>query len=259
MSLETSLLQKINNTTALLHAIATQYPPVTFANSFGAEDMVLTDLICQHVPGIEMFSIDTGRLPEETYRLMQEVKRRYGISIQAYFPNEAAVERYLRAYGPNAFYESIKLRKACCYVRKVEPLRRALAGKRAGICRCRSGTPTTGCRSSIPCSNGRKRTCGTISGGSACPTTPCTTAAIPASVAARARARWRRARISARAAGGGKSHPERSAACTAAIVRRTSPRPAPQADERNSLPWRATDEGAPLRRRRSHRGVVRRR
>ena len=133
MSLETSLLQKIDNTTALLHAIATQYPPVTFANSFGAEDMVLTDLICQHVPGIEMFSIDTGRLPEETYRLMQEVKRRYGISIQVYFPNEAAVERYLRAHGPNAFYESIELRKACCYVRKVEPLRRALAGKRAWI------------------------------------------------------------------------------------------------------------------------------
>jgi len=133
MSLKTSLLQKIDNTTALLHAIATQYPPVTFANSFGAEDMVLTDLICQHVPGIEMFSIDTGRLPEETYRLMQEVKRRYGISIQVYFPNEAAVERYLRAHGPNDFYESIELRKACCYVRKVEPLRRALAGKRAWI------------------------------------------------------------------------------------------------------------------------------
>ncbi len=133
MSLETSLLQKIEATTSLLHTIAAEYSPATFANSFGAEDMVLTDLICKQAPAIGLFSLDTGRLPEETYRLMQETMAHYGIAIHAYFPEAAAVENYIGTHGPNAFYDSVELRKRCCLIRKVEPLKRALQGKKAWI------------------------------------------------------------------------------------------------------------------------------
>ena len=109
------------------------YAPAAFATSFGAEDMVLTDLIAKHAPWMEIFSLDTGRLPEETYRLMQETLNRYSLPIKIYFPEDLAVEHYVQAYGPNAFYESQALRKACCHMRKVEPLRRALQGKKAWL------------------------------------------------------------------------------------------------------------------------------
>ncbi len=134
MSLDTQLQQKIDATLALLKSIAADYQPVTFANSFGAEDMVLTDLIAKHAPAIGIFSLDTGRLPEETYKLMQDVWQRYSnIAITAYFPQASAVEEYIHSNGPNAFYDSVDLRKRCCGIRKVEPLRRALTGKKAWI------------------------------------------------------------------------------------------------------------------------------
>ena len=133
MSLNASLQQKVEATTTLLRSIAAQYSPATFANSFGAEDMVLTDLICKHTSSIELFSLDTGRLPEETYQLMQQTTMHYGVGIQAYFPEAAAVEGYIRVHGPNAFYDSVELRKQCCQIRKVEPLKRALHGKKAWI------------------------------------------------------------------------------------------------------------------------------
>ncbi|MEQ6342891.1 MAG: phosphoadenylyl-sulfate reductase [Gammaproteobacteria bacterium] len=134
MSLDTQLQQKIDATLALLKSIAADFQPVTFANSFGAEDMVLTDLIAKHAPTIGIFSLDTGRLPEETYKLMQEVRQRYNnIAITAYFPESSAVEEYIHSHGPNAFYDSVELRKRCCGIRKVEPLKRALTGKKAWI------------------------------------------------------------------------------------------------------------------------------
>ncbi len=133
MSLKPELQQKIDTAKALLLDIGKDYSPATFANSFGAEDMVLTDLICQHAPDIEIFTLDTGRLPAETYTLMQETLQRYGRRILPYFPEAAAVEHYLREHGPNAFYDSVELRKECCRIRKVEPLRRALKGKKAWI------------------------------------------------------------------------------------------------------------------------------
>lgn len=134
MSLDKDLQQKIDATVALLKTIAADYQPVTFANSFGAEDMVLTDLIAKHTPAIGVFSLDTGRLPEETYKLMQEVRQRFGnITVTAYFPQAGAVEEYIKNHGPNAFYESVDLRKRCCGIRKVEPLKRALAGKKAWV------------------------------------------------------------------------------------------------------------------------------
>lgn len=109
------------------------YAPAAFATSFGAEDMVLTDLIAKHAPWMEIFTLDTGRLPEETYRLMQETRERYHLPIQVYFPEHGTVERYVREHGPNAFYESQELRKSCCHMRKVEPLQRALRGKGAWV------------------------------------------------------------------------------------------------------------------------------
>jgi len=133
MSLSSELQHKIELAKTLLLDIGKDTSPATFANSFGAEDMVLTDLICNHAPAIEIFTLDTGRLPAETYTLMQETLQRYGQRIVPYFPEAAAVEPYLREHGPNAFYDSVELRKACCHMRKVEPLKRALQGKKAWI------------------------------------------------------------------------------------------------------------------------------
>jgi phosphoadenosine phosphosulfate reductase len=95
--------------------------------------MVLIDLIARHYPGIAMFTLDTGRLPEETYSLMRKVADRYGVHVPVYFPESAAVEAYTARNGPNGFYDSVELRKKCCHIRKVEPLKRALSGKRAWI------------------------------------------------------------------------------------------------------------------------------
>ncbi|MBN9421953.1 MAG: phosphoadenosine phosphosulfate reductase [Candidatus Accumulibacter sp. 66-26] len=118
---------------ALLARVAADYAPAVFANSLGAEDMVLTDLIVGDKLPIEIFSLDTGRLPLETYDLIAEVKKRYGLALKLYYPRHDLVEAWTRENGINGFYESVDLRKGCCYVRKVEPLRRALAGRKAWI------------------------------------------------------------------------------------------------------------------------------
>ena len=80
-----SLDQKIAEARTLLEKVQKDHSPATFANSFGAEDMVLADLIARHYPDIEMFTLDTGRLPQETYDLMQQVTERYGIRIPVYY------------------------------------------------------------------------------------------------------------------------------------------------------------------------------
>lgn len=127
------LQQKVEQVVAVLTDTVQNYAPVVFANSFGAEDMVLTDLIYRNKLDIGMFSLDTGRLPPETYDLMQEVQIRYGVSTEIYFPDAAQIEAYVAQNGINGFYDSVALRKRCCHIRKVEPLRRALQGKRAWI------------------------------------------------------------------------------------------------------------------------------
>lgn len=130
-----ALESKIAAARQLLADIATQHAPATFAHSYGAEDMVLMDLILGHSPAlnIEIFSLDTGRLPEETYQLMHTARTHYGVTVLTYFPQAPAVENYVRTHGSNAFYESVELRKLCCHIRKVEPLKRALVGKQAWI------------------------------------------------------------------------------------------------------------------------------
>ena len=129
MSLET----KITSTRELLMQIAADHANVVFANSLGAEDMVLMDLIVKHAPNIEIFSIDTGRLPNETYDLLELASKHYRRKIKVYSPESAGVEQYVRLNGINGFRDSIAQRKDCCHVRKVEPLKRALAGKQAWI------------------------------------------------------------------------------------------------------------------------------
>lgn len=138
-----TLEQKVDQLHYLLCDIQKKFTPAVFANSLGAEDMVLTDLIAQHYPGIGMFTLDTGRLPQETYDLMQKVKERYGVAIYAYFPDASAVEDYVIQHGPNGFYDSVALRKRCCFLRKVEPLKRALTGKKAWITGMRREQSTT--------------------------------------------------------------------------------------------------------------------
>lgn len=128
-----SLSQKVEEAKVLLDSVNKNYAPVVFANSFGAEDMVLTDLIGRSFPNISMFTLDTERLPEETHSLMKEVEDRYNIETKIYFPESVAVEKYVVENGLNGFYDSIAKRKACCFMRKVEPLKRALKDKRAWI------------------------------------------------------------------------------------------------------------------------------
>ncbi len=124
---------KIDQVRTVLANAVRDYAPVIFANSLGAEDMVLTDLINKYQPDIEMFSLDTGRLPQETYDLMQEVRGHYSVPLQIFFPEARQIEEYVAQNGVNGFYDSVELRKRCCHIRKVEPLRRALSGKRAWL------------------------------------------------------------------------------------------------------------------------------
>ena len=128
-----SLSQKVEEAKVLLDSVNKSYAPVVFANSFGAEDMVITDLIGRNFPNISMFTLDTERLPEETHSLMKEVEDLYNIETKIYFPESVAVEKYVVENGLNGFYDSIAQRKACCFMRKVEPLKRALKDKRAWI------------------------------------------------------------------------------------------------------------------------------
>ncbi len=108
-----------------------------FACSFGAEDMVLLDLIARSPVGargaIRWFTLDTGRLYEETYGLMQTARSRYGLPLEVYTPAASELEPLLARGGPNLFYDSVENRKACCQVRKVAPLDRALRGAEAWI------------------------------------------------------------------------------------------------------------------------------
>lgn len=118
---------------ALLRRTVRTRAPVALASSFSIEDMVLLDLICRTALDIEVFMLDTGRLHEETHALVAAVRQRYRNPVRVYLPDAAALEPFLAAHGPNAFYDSVEARQRCCAIRKVEPLRRALAGKGAWI------------------------------------------------------------------------------------------------------------------------------
>ncbi|MCC7310479.1 MAG: phosphoadenylyl-sulfate reductase [Sulfuritalea sp.] len=127
----------------LLRDVARDYAPVVFANSLGAEDMVLTDMIWGEGLGIGIFSLDTGRLPAETYELMAKTERRYGRRLEVFAPRHDTVQDFVAGHGINGFYDAVEARKACCHVRKIEPLQRALAGKQAWITGLRAAQSPT--------------------------------------------------------------------------------------------------------------------
>ena len=103
------------------------------ASSFGVEDVVLIDLAARHAPRIGIFTLDTGRLPPETYEVMEQVRRRYRTPMVPFFPARSAVEQLEREKGFFSFRRSVEERKECCAIRKLEPLQRALAGKSAWL------------------------------------------------------------------------------------------------------------------------------
>lgn len=107
---------------------------LVFATSLAAEDQVITDIIARNRWPIPLVTLDTGRLFPETYLLLAETEARYGIKIRAFFPDRDDVEAMVAEKGVNLFYDSIENRKRCCRVRKIEPLRRALAPYKAWIC-----------------------------------------------------------------------------------------------------------------------------
>lgn len=102
-------------------------PKVGLASSFGMEDMVLIDMISKTRDDFTLFTLDTGRLPEETYQTMDRVRLKYGVPIKSYFPDKDEVEKLEREKGFYSFRESLENRKECCHIRKVEPLGRALS------------------------------------------------------------------------------------------------------------------------------------
>ncbi|MGZ5036244.1 MAG: phosphoadenylyl-sulfate reductase [Usitatibacter sp.] len=128
-----SYTERIERARRLLAAIEKNHSPAALASSFGAEDMVILDLIARDGLAIGIFTLDTGRLPRETHDLIAEVRDRYGLDIDVFSPWPGSVDSYVEQYGIDGFYDTVDARKACCNVRKVEPLRRALAGRRAWI------------------------------------------------------------------------------------------------------------------------------
>jgi len=127
------LKARIEETSSVLREVVTVHRPASFASSFGLEDMVLLDLLAGLDLDVEVFTLDTGRLHEETHRLIEKARQKYGRPIRVLFPDWKDVELYVTQHGNNAFRTSAELRKQCCAIRKVAPLRRALQGKRLWI------------------------------------------------------------------------------------------------------------------------------
>ncbi|MFL9831334.1 phosphoadenylyl-sulfate reductase [Flavobacterium sp. ST-87] len=106
---------------------------VVFSTSFGQEDQVITAIIAKSQAPITIFTLDTGRLFQETYDVFHRTQKKYKLPIKVYFPEAKAVEELLEKKGPNSFFESVENRKECCFIRKVVPLKKALAGNKIWI------------------------------------------------------------------------------------------------------------------------------
>ncbi|QGA69635.1 phosphoadenylyl-sulfate reductase [Sulfolobus sp. E11-6] len=109
------------------------HPKIVLACSLQAEDLVILDMLSKVVENPRVFIIDTGRLHQESYDLIEEINKKYNIDLRIYFPDYKEVEALVNKHGINLFYKSVELRKACCEVRKVLPLKRALEGMHAWI------------------------------------------------------------------------------------------------------------------------------
>jgi len=144
--------ERVAHAVALLQAAAREHAGrIVLASSLGAEDMVLTDLIARHRLPIAIGTLETGKLHAQTLALVQRTEQRYGLQIELHRPRSEAVVHFVRNNGDDAMYRSIELRKACCALRKLEPLERMLAERSAwvtGLRREQSGT-----RSEVPFSD----------------------------------------------------------------------------------------------------------
>ncbi len=128
-----SLDERVAELSALLNRIEVQFAPALLMTSFGAEDMVLIDAIARGRLGIDIATLDTGRLPEQTHDLWRTVESTYARKVLSFHPQAEALGQYIRTNGANAFYDSVAQRMQCCGIRKVEPLGRALKGRAAWI------------------------------------------------------------------------------------------------------------------------------
>ncbi|OYT16790.1 MAG: phosphoadenosine phosphosulfate reductase [Bacteroidetes bacterium 4572_77] len=116
---------------------------IAFSNSMGAEDQVITHMICDIDKSATIFTLDTARVFPETYDLIQRTNQRYGINIKIYFPDATKVENMVNKKGINLFFDSIENRKECCHIRKIEPLMRAFQGLDMWICGLRRSQSVT--------------------------------------------------------------------------------------------------------------------
>lgn len=185
---------KLAESVALLRGAAQEFAPITQASSLGAEDMVVTDLLHRFQVQSGIFVLETGKLHAETLELLERLQTHYGREVEIYRPVAEAAAAFVAENGEEAMYRSLELRKSCCHIRKMEPLERALAGKRGWITACGASSPARGPRSSSSKSRrsasrstrwrtGPGATSGTTSPRTRCPTTRCTTSSIPASAA----------------------------------------------------------------------------
>mgnify|MGYP006274155023 CR=1 FL=1 len=106
---------------------------VSFANSFGLEDVALTHLMLPHQDRVEILVLDTGRLPKATFAVIEAWQQKYGLKIRIEQPASGDLHRWVSQHGLDAFYQSVELRQQCCHLRKIEPLERALSGKKAWL------------------------------------------------------------------------------------------------------------------------------
>jgi phosphoadenosine phosphosulfate reductase len=106
---------------------------LAIATAFQAEGMVIVDMAARITPHVRVFTLDTGRLPEETYRMIETVRERYSIAVESVAPDAAEIEAMVALHGPNLFYREVALRNLCCQIRKVRPLERKLGGLRAWV------------------------------------------------------------------------------------------------------------------------------
>jgi phosphoadenosine phosphosulfate reductase len=132
-SLDPALAAKVDDLERTLLRISLEHTPATLASSLSIEDMVITDAVMRRDLDISIFTLDTGRMHGDTLDLVKQIKSRYGYAVKVYKPDPKAVAAYESANGRDAFYEGVDLRKSCCAMRKVEPLKRALTGHKAWI------------------------------------------------------------------------------------------------------------------------------
>ena len=125
--------EKVAESVALLRRASTEFSPVTQASSLGAEDMVITDLLQRFQVQSAIFVLETGKLHAETLALVGRLEDRYDRKVDIYQPDPEVADKFVAEFGKDAMYQSLELRKTCCDFRKMEPLERALVGKKGWI------------------------------------------------------------------------------------------------------------------------------